>query len=163
MYTVKHIVNGMIDIGKTIGDNVILYTHNDFILVTDINKKKKDMTPTIEEQLKLARSYVNEKVFSERGSFFTVESVAVLFKGAIPEEFNSRAVSEKLQNNDSCVVVRGSGYTVPVEEVTLVERFKRVQLNSEYSAKVYKDKIVLGCQTFDFSVINDIVEARNQL
>ena len=45
---------------------------------------------------------------------------------------------------------------------------KRVQkvdvcLNSEHTAEVYKDKIVVGCQTFDPSIIEKLAEAYKSL
>lgn len=38
-----------------------------------------------------------------------------------------------------------------------------VCLNSEYSAEVYKDKIVVGCQTFDPSIIEKLAKAHKSL
>lgn len=37
--------------------------------------------------------------------------------------------------------------------------FYEVELNDEYAAKVYKDKIVVGCQKFPTSVLKNLIEA----
>ena len=41
--------------------------------------------------------------------------------------------------------------------------FSEVVLNKEYTAKVYKDKIVVGCQTFPVFIIDDLVLALKEM
>lgn len=41
--------------------------------------------------------------------------------------------------------------------------YVEVKLNSEYTAKVFKDKIMVGCTTFNSSIIDDLVKARAQV
>tara|TARA_R110000868_G_scaffold217413_1_gene467486 strand:- start:633 stop:1034 length:402 start_codon:yes stop_codon:yes gene_type:complete len=48
-------------------------------------------------------------------------------------------------------------------EMQLKPDFSEVKLNSEYSAKVYKDKIVVGCQTFSVGIIDDLVLALKEI
>jgi hypothetical protein len=45
----------------------------------------------------------------------------------------------------------------------LAPKFVEVVLNKEHTAKVYKDKVVVGCQNFPISVIGDLVRAREKI
>lgn len=38
-----------------------------------------------------------------------------------------------------------------------------LQLNEEYTAKIFKDKIVVGCQTFNINIIDELVKAKQKL
>jgi len=40
-----------------------------------------------------------------------------------------------------------------------VINFKEVKLNADYTAKVYADKVEVGCQTFPSSVLHDLLLA----
>lgn len=44
-----------------------------------------------------------------------------------------------------------------------VPKVKEIKLNDNYTAQVYKDKVVVGCQTFDKDVINKIIKAQSEL
>ncbi len=45
----------------------------------------------------------------------------------------------------------------------IISTSKNVKLNSEYTATVHKDKVQVGCQTFPWSKIQEIIAARNSL
>lgn len=54
------------------------------------------------------------------------------------------------------------GWWYPFFALEIVKKRPRkvtVELNGEYSAEVYKDKIVVGCQTFDTSIIQALADA----
>lgn len=44
-----------------------------------------------------------------------------------------------------------------------LKKFVEVELNSEYTAKVYKDKIEVGCQTFPITIIDKLAEASRKI
>jgi hypothetical protein len=47
--------------------------------------------------------------------------------------------------------------------IKLAPKSKTVKLNDSYFAEVFKDKVVVGCQTFDKDAIDKIVEAQSEL
>jgi hypothetical protein len=47
--------------------------------------------------------------------------------------------------------------------IKLVPKVKEIKLNDNYTAQVYKDKVVVGCQTFNKDAIDKIVEAQSEL
>lgn len=70
-----------------------------------------------------------------------------------------------------CNNFTGNSFTGRFPEISfeeLIEKlespdFKEVVLNKEWTAKVFKDKIVVGCQTFSPDVIKSLTEAYNSL
>lgn len=46
-----------------------------------------------------------------------------------------------------------------MQKSDFVEGVKTVTLNGQYSAKVYSDKVVVGCQTFEAEAIDKLFEA----
>lgn len=44
-----------------------------------------------------------------------------------------------------------------------INEYIEVKLNSEYAAKIYKDKIVVGCQEFPISKLQELVEASKKV
>jgi hypothetical protein len=69
-------------------------------------------------------------------------------------------VNEYLETND---IYEGKDDTqIPLNAVTLVKNIK-VKLNDTLCAVVFKDKIVVGSQTFPVSIIADLNDAYKQL
>ena len=119
------------------------------------------------EQIELARSYVG-KTITWQSLTFVVKEVEVF-------------VTESSVNKSSCynieyfkkhgfgVAVRGSlgstTYTIPVTSVTFKSKaeYVDVQLNEKYAARIYKDKVVVGCQTFPTSILETLTKAHFNL
>lgn len=58
------------------------------------------------------------------------------------------------------------GWAFPItclEVVKAKPAYQTVRLNDQYSAEVYKDKITVGCQTFDADVVGKLIEALTEL
>lgn len=83
---------------------------------------------------------------------------------------------ERLSFEGAWVSAGGAdNFTGPSCELVSVEEFFRrtskppkpefyeVVLNSEHTAKVYKDKVVVGCQTFSTSKLNELIDAHNKV
>lgn len=53
--------------------------------------------------------------------------------------------------------------SISLEEIFLIEEKAEiiVKLNDKYSAAVTKDKIIVDCQEFPISVINELIQARD--
>lgn len=50
-----------------------------------------------------------------------------------------------------------------LEVVKSKPAFVKVKLNDEYTAEVYSDKIVVGCQTFDTSIARNLLKAVDKM
>lgn len=114
---------------------------------------------TVEEQLILANSLVGKSVSYMGGCCFKVNNVDVYFKG----QKKSGSINEYLETHDICVAVSGGVYTIPVELVEIVPESIEVKLNEKHSAKVFKDKVAVGCQTFPITIIDDLKKALEEL
>jgi hypothetical protein len=47
--------------------------------------------------------------------------------------------------------------------IKLVPKTKKVKLNADCSAEIFNDKVVVGCQTIPYSVIQEIVKAHDSI
>ena len=121
----------------------------------------------MEEQVKLAKSYIGKTVSSVKDGVIThkVEKVNVVLsiKEAMKLKICSILVQDEIQNKGYAVVVSDDILAYPVELVKLTAKSKEVVLNESYTAKVYSDKIEVGCQTFPISILDELIEARNSL
>jgi hypothetical protein len=122
---------------------------------------------SMEEQVKLAKSYIGKTVSSVKDGVIThkVEKVNVVLsiKEAMKLKICSILVQDEIQNKGYAVVVSDDILAYPVELVKLTAKSKEVVLNESYTAKVYSDKIEVGCQTFPISILDELIEARNSL
>jgi len=67
---------------------------------------------------------------------------------------------------DFIILVSGTLNVPMTDDITIVPDKPTeydVKLNSEYTAKVTKDTIEVGCQTFPVSILKDLREAHNKL
>jgi hypothetical protein len=134
-------------------------------------EKVKIATPTLEDKIQRAKDLIGKKVL------FTAQSIGVVktkvaswhVTSTTPPALDERSLIYKyLQDNDACVyVVLGNNSHVPVDserlEVIVEPEYKEVDLNGSYTAKVYKDKIEVGCQTFNVSILEELIQAHKEL
>lgn len=66
---------------------------------------------------------------------------------------------------DHCVVmIVGAAQHIPSEvNVESIPEFETVVLNSNHTAKVYKDRIEVGCQTFSLNILEELIQARAKM
>lgn len=55
------------------------------------------------------------------------------------------------------------GSLADVLAIVTEKKMIKVTLNDKHTAEVYKDKVVVGCQTFPITVIDNLVLAKNEL
>ena len=117
---------------------------------------------SMEEQIKLAKSYIGKTIMN---AGWVVEKVnVVLFKDEASRlKIASGWVCDDIDENGFSVVVSNDGYAYPVMMAVIGPDSLTVKLNDNYSAKVFKDKLVVGCQTFPSSILYDLVEAHKSL
>lgn len=71
----------------------------------------------------------------------------------------------KHHNLDYCVVMECNGLHYLPEEVTIekIPTCQEVKLNDNYTAKVFKDRIEVGCQKFPLSILDELITAKNKI
>lgn len=110
-----------------------------------------DLGNKMEGQIEIAKSLLGKTVKFETNVEFTVKDIKVLFSDTQP---NVTANTSKVLKTQGFVVVVTNGiHFVSVTDVRLAPEFIDFKLNDSYSAKIYKDKVVVGCQTFTKEVV----------
>jgi hypothetical protein len=115
---------------------------------------------TLEEQVKLAKSYIGKNVESTDGKYSGLaDTVEVVVDRTFLTGKNSSAwVVEYFDKHGFVVIVKSNNYwTIPVTRLKLVE-FTEFKLNDEYTAKIYDDKVIVGCQTFKIETIKELAK-----
>jgi hypothetical protein len=121
---------------------------------------------SLEKQIELAKSFIGKNVEYNDGALsYKVEKVNVVLsiQEALGLKICSNLVKDEIQNKGYAVVLSDDNFAHPVELVKLTTKSKEVVLNDRYTAKVYTDKIKVGCQTFPISILDELIEARNSL
>ncbi len=121
--------------------------------------------PTLEEQITLAKSMVGKK-YTWKNKEFTAKSWHITNKASHTD--HSGMVVEEVHQFGVCVYVLSVGnaqYAVLNEDLVEVIKplYKEVTLNNTYNAKVYADKIEVGCQTFDINILEDLIKASKEI
>jgi len=120
-----------------------------------------DVSPsTLEGKIALAKEMVG-KSYRIYNLTATVKSWHVI--NVIDHTTNSHLVANEVENNDVCVYVKDDhNREIPVgnpDYVLVVDPlYYSFELNSTYTAKVYKEKIEVGCQEFPISILEDLLK-----
>jgi hypothetical protein len=116
-----------------------------------------DEAPDYLQQLKDAQSFVGQKMFY-LDNVIVLDHVKLVTKGAE----SSYLVEVYLKDHDFCVVATMSnGYAIPFEKLTPITH-KELRVG-DYDAKIYADKVEVGCQTIPLSVVEEIVKQAKSL
>lgn len=118
----------------------------------------KDEPMTIEEQIVKAKSMIGKTYTRNR-----VSGVVVTWHVTNTPSMSDHSVLvvEEVERNGICVYVRDERRRqIPVNCEDYLEVAKpeyiSLKLNEDYTAKVYKDKLTVGCQTFPISILDDL-------
>ena len=133
-----------------------------FFYVTRFEREVKSLPTDIQGQIDLAKSYIGKEVTWKTGSYggrFKVTNINVYADPNI--ELPSLSSDRAFKRDGFSVVVNDKKSFMSVLDVTPVKikEFESVKLNSEYTDTVYKDKVIVGCQTIPMSAIDEIVDA----
>ena len=112
-----------------------------------------DSPLTIEQKIALAESYVGKNVILN-GSTHRVDKWEFRQKG----HRSSNVVENYHEKHGHCIAVYWGGCCDPVEDVTLAPEFKEHKLNDTYTARVYDDRVEVGCQTFTKDTIKQLAQ-----
>ncbi len=114
--------------------------------------------PDYLQQLKDAQDIIGKRMmYGKSASTAIIQSVSIYHKNH--KEKLSIQVLEYLKTHDYCVVAfwndRDNSY--PFEELKHTPKFKTMKIG-DYDAKVYTDKIEVGCQTIPLSTMEEAVK-----
>lgn len=93
-------------------------------------------------------------------------------RGAQENNDRWRIESIWVRINSDNKIVDASHYKDSNKEISFAELFaldlitpksKFVVLNKEHKAEVFKDKIVVGCQSFPITILDELIKARYEL
>jgi len=115
--------------------------------------------PEYLEQFKNARKYIGKEMTYE-GYPHKIENIQLIHK----DDAKSIAVRAYCEKHEFCVIAEwNSGVSsAPFEDMTLLPDYKELQVG-DYEAKIYSDKIVVGCQTIPISTVEEIVSLAKSL
>jgi hypothetical protein len=128
----------------------------------EIVKVDKDFNQlTLEEKIKAAQALVkNDPEYKDW-------KVLIL---AVADHHNPVIVLEYYEEQQKPIVIfknKKNGmekpFTAKVYDKPSKPSKVKVVLNSQYTAEVSKDSIVVGCQTFPIEILDELIEARNKL
>lgn len=110
------------------------------------------------QQLKDAQDIIGKRMmYAKSASTAIIQSVNIYPKNH--KEKLSIQVREYLKTHDYCVVAfwNDGDNSYPVEELKHIPEFKTIKIG-DYDAKVYPDKIEVGCQTIPLSTVKEAVK-----
>jgi hypothetical protein len=117
----------------------------------------------IEQQIELAKSYIGKQV-EGFGNYIVEQIHAVVSKeDAYKLGVASNSVLNDIDNNGFSVVISGGNFANPVMSVKIKPDSVKIKLNDTYDADVTKDTIVVGCQTYPISILDELIAARKSL
>lgn len=115
-----------------------------------------DSALTIEQKIALAESIIGKEVSYLDSKVGNAKTWDIVRKGVGA----SYAVNRVTERDGYCVTIRlASDLIYPVEELTIVvPEFKEHKLNDTYTAKIYDDRVEVGCQTFTKDTIKQLAK-----
>jgi hypothetical protein len=128
-------------------------------------KTPHNVLDEIRKEMEEAKELVGKFVIYNNGSLkLEVTKVNFYIDKASDTNEASQSVREEAQRKGYCVyIISKNGLLYPYKDVKVVEEFINVGLNEQYSARVYKDKVIVGCQTFTIDKVKDILDANKKL
>jgi hypothetical protein len=114
--------------------------------------------PDYMKQFKAATKLIGKKVSYVNGSFAHIKVKNVVLVSKESTSNKSDLVHDYLKTHEFCVVCTDSGVCVPFESVTPLGEYKELKISDEYTAKVYEDKVVVGCQTIPLDTVKELIK-----
>ena len=113
----------------------------------------------LNEKIQKAESMIGKKVRYKDTSAVGVASEykVITDNKSFPKGYQSVSVLDEMKNTGYCVAVKYSGLASPVDDLA-EDISKKFVLNKSYTAEIFLDKVVVGCQTIDSKVILEMAE-----
>lgn len=130
--------------------------------LTRFHFKLKKVVDALEEQIRLAQSFVGKIIIAPDGGRYTIAYFKVFPKGYKDIHGDSYDYIQNVENDFAVILVTNGCSHLPVDRVKLDDT-RTVELNSEYNAKVTTDTIEVGCQKFPISILDALNKAHEEL
>lgn len=116
------------------------------------------------EDIEKAKALIGKKVRDKKlcSMTGTVEDVYVLLSLSSGTSY-SLSVRDEFKKFGYAVVVKWGDYHYGLSQVEEFPTIIEVPLTSDYTAKVYSDKVVVGCQTITKETFDKVAEAFREL
>jgi 3-dehydroquinate synthase class II len=118
----------------------------------------------VEESLsgdvEMAISMLDKKITEKNGRTFTPNHIRIFTK---PCDHSSPLVGDVLKIKPYCVALCDDWRVIPLSECNLTPESIEVEGVGDYTAKVYSDKVVVGCQEIPLEKVKEILEASDKL
>jgi hypothetical protein len=149
-YIIVNLSHGDVKLTNHKGEDVGWWDANRFDVVAQ---------PDYLAQFKEAQALIGKTVEGSSYTGFLVKSVELYLSGRP----SSVLVENYLNDHDFCVVLKNNFRSVPFEGAKIVNDFKELKISDDYTAKIYKDKVEVGCQTIPISTVEEIIKLANSL
>lgn len=118
--------------------------------------------PDYLRQFKEANKLIGKKGTVGGEVSLTIKRVVLVNKDTQPGQDTSQLVRDYLKTHEFCVVCVDGDICVPFEIITIVKH-KELKISDEYTAQVYKDKVVVGCQTIPIDTVKELIKLSESL
>lgn len=125
-----------------------------------------EVVMSIENKIALAKSFIGKSVIGGMTKRLYIPNridIVTSLDDAKRLKVSSDVVKNQFKMDDIVVVLSDDYLSFPVEMVKLAPESKTVKLNENYEANVYQDKIVVGCQTFPISILEELKNTHSSL
>lgn len=125
--------------------------------------KPSTVVPTIDELVKKAKSLVGKScIDSTDGDKFNPTTIKIAVDETQAGKLSIRSQDSFRKNGFVVALVQG-GLSLPVEELILAPDSKTIELTKDYDAEVFKDKVVVGCQTIPIAKLEELLKLSKTL
>lgn len=124
----------------------------------DANKfELANKEPNYLEQFKEATKCIGKKGSYKDGtsSRLNIKRVVLASQNSVGDK--STLVHDYLKDHEFCVVCVDGAVCVPFESITVLN-YEELKISDQYTAQVYKDKVVVGCQTIPIDTVKELIK-----
>lgn len=154
-FSLRNAMSGYEDAFEGVKKRANGFAEYEYIELVEVKSIRPDLS-TVENQLEYAKTLIGKRVksnrdisvYSENGYPTGWEVAGYKFVDFNNTNYRNRSVELSLDKGWSVAVyMTNDNSLLPVEFVELVPESKTIKLTDEYDATIYKNKVVVGCQT----------------
>lgn len=142
-----------------------IYVDNDAGITCECWEENFELVPTlttIDESVTYAKTLMGKKCRDDKGNIYIPDNITVyILKDAAQR--SSILVNEYFDKHGFCVGVSMDCKTLPADTLTLVPEYETIELTEVYNAQIFKDKVIVGCQTITKEKIDELHKIMHSL
>lgn len=118
---------------------------------------------TLNDLVNKAKDLVDKKVTdSKDGKKFSPDNIKVYLLEKDVKLSSGRA-QDSFKRNGFAICLNGGGITIPVEDLDLAPEVVTIKLTKDYDAKIYADRVEVGCQTIPLDKLKELLKLAETL